>query len=279
MTKRLAIVMAAGKGTRMKSDRAKVLIEVLGRPMIDYALDALADAGVDRAIAVVGHEADLVERHVAERGKRGTGTSPSAADSPTTGLTLGASPPFSVECIRQCPQLGTGHAVMMCRPKLVDYDGPVLVVAGDSPLMQADSIRALFDEFARSRPACILGTGYKDEPRGLGRIVRDERRQFVGIVEEKDASAEQRNIQEVNLSTYVFNCRDLLYALERLSNSNAQKEYYLTDCPGILRSAGRAVLALDVLAPCESLSINTPEELAVAEDYLRAHPPRRGGSP
>lgn len=250
MTERLAIVMAAGKGTRMKSERAKVLIEVLGRPMIDYALDALADAGVDRVLAVVGHDAAEVQRHVARRP--------------------------AVECVRQSPQLGTGHAVMMCRPLLAGYEGPVLVVAGDSPLMQAASMRALFDEFARSRPACILGTGYKDQPRGLGRIVRDDQRQFVGIVEDKDAGDAERQIKEVNLSTYVFNCRDLLYALDRLSNANAQHEYYLTDCPGILRAAGRTVLALDVLAPCESLSINTAEELAAVEDYLRTHPPRRG---
>jgi bifunctional UDP-N-acetylglucosamine pyrophosphorylase/glucosamine-1-phosphate N-acetyltransferase/UDP-N-acetylglucosamine pyrophosphorylase len=111
----------------------------------------------------------------------------------------------------------------------------------------------------------LLGTGYKDNPTGLGRIVRDGQRNFRGIVEEKDATAEQKQITEVNLSTYVFNASELLEALSLLRAENAQQEYYLTDCPALLLQAGKLVEALDVLQPCESLSINSQDELAVVE--------------
>ncbi len=242
MKNRTAIVMAAGKGTRMDSDLPKVLVPVCGRPMVEYVYDALREAGVDRQIVVIGHRADLVREQMAGRD--------------------------DVVFVEQTEQLGTGHAVMMCREELIGFDGPVLVVAGDSPLMQADSISALFDGFDLDRPACILGTGYRDEPKGFGRIVRDQAGQFSEIVEQKDATAAQLAIQEVNLSCYVFDCQDLLGALDSLGNTNAQNEYYITDCPGILLAAGKDVVALDVLKPCESLSINTMEDLATVETEM-----------
>ncbi len=239
MSERVAIVMAAGKGTRMKSDLPKVLFPVLGRPMIHYVLDALAAAHVDRTIVVVGYRADDVKQELAGRS--------------------------NVSFALQAEQLGTGHAVMMCREQIAEHDGPVMVVAGDSPMMQPSSLDSLFAEFDRSKPACLLGTCRKENPAGLGRIVRDANRQFVGIVEEKDATPDQRQITEVNLSTYIFNCRDLLDALNQIRAENAQREYYLTDCPGTLLKAGKQVLALDVLKPCEALSINNIDELKAVE--------------
>lgn len=136
-------------------------------------------------------------------------------------------------------------------------------------MIQSSSVTALLEAFERDRPACLLGTGYKDNPLGLGRIVRDEQDQFLAIVEEKDATPEQRRITEVNLSCYVFDARELFHALDQLKPQNAQGEYYLTDCPGILKNEGKVVRALAVLQPCESLSINTPEELGVVEEALR----------
>jgi UDP-N-acetylglucosamine diphosphorylase/glucosamine-1-phosphate N-acetyltransferase len=245
MSERLAIVMAAGKGTRMKSELPKVLFPVLGRPMIHYALDALEAAGVDRIIVVVGYRADDVKQELSGRDR--------------------------INFALQAEQLGTGHAVMMCRDYLKEHDGPVLVVAGDSPMMQSKSLSALFAAFDRDRPACLLGTGYKENPTGLGRIVRDANRAFVGIVEEKDATPEQKRINEVNLSTYVFNAQDLLEVLGQIRADNAQREYYLTDCPGTLLKQGKDVKALDVLQPCESLSINNVDELQeVEKEMLRA---------
>jgi bifunctional UDP-N-acetylglucosamine pyrophosphorylase/glucosamine-1-phosphate N-acetyltransferase/UDP-N-acetylglucosamine pyrophosphorylase len=239
----VAVVMAAGKGTRMKSELPKVLIPACGRPMIEYVLRALRAGGVERIIVVVGYRADLVRAQLA--GEPG------------------------VTFVDQTEQLGTGHAVMVCRPELAKHDGAVLVVTGDSPLIQVDSIRSLKALYDRERPACIIGTTYHDNPEGLGRIVRDAQGDFAAIVEHKDATPEQRAIREVNMSTYVFDCRELLWALDQLTTDNSQREYYITDCPGILRRAGRDVPALDVLKPCEALSINTFEQLAEVEAEMR----------
>jgi bifunctional UDP-N-acetylglucosamine pyrophosphorylase / glucosamine-1-phosphate N-acetyltransferase len=243
MARPVAVVMAAGKGTRMKSELPKVLIPVLGRPMIRYVIDALRAGGVERIVVVVGYRAELARQELENEP--------------------------DVELAEQREQLGTGHAVMMSREALARHEGPVLVVAGDSPMLQSESVSRLLAEYERGRPACILGTGYKLDPRGLGRIVRNERREFVRIVEEKDATDEERAITEVNLSCYVFDRGSLFAALDGLRPQNAQGEYYLTDCPGILLAAGKEVRALDVLKPCESLSINTPEELTAVEAALR----------
>lgn len=230
----------------MKSDLPKVLIEVCGRPMIEYVLDALDAAGVDQTIVVVGYRADLVRQTLAARPR--------------------------LQFVEQTQQLGTGHAVIVCREALAGQEGAVLIVTGDSPLAQADSLRTLFDEFDRQQPACLMGTAYKDDPHGLGRIVRDQNGNFERIVEEKDASDDQRRITEVNMSCYVFAGQDLLFALDHIRPNNVQGEYYLTDCPGVLQAAGKRVLALPVLKPIETLSINTHEELAVVEAALRNNP-------
>jgi bifunctional UDP-N-acetylglucosamine pyrophosphorylase / glucosamine-1-phosphate N-acetyltransferase len=243
MPEPLAIILAAGKGKRMASDLPKVLLPVCGRPMIRYVVDAVRAAGVGRMVVVVGYRADDVRRELA--GEPG------------------------VEFAEQTEQLGTGHAVMMCRDHLAGHRGPVLILAGDSPMVQVSSLRTLLAEFEARRPACLLGTGQKANPAGLGRIVRDSNGRFVRIVEEKDATPDQRAITEVNLSTYVFRPDALLAALERLTANNVQGEYYLTDCPSVLMAAGESVDALCVLQPCEALSINTPQELAVVENEMR----------
>lgn len=243
MTDATAVVLAAGMGTRMKSDLPKVLFPVLGRPMIDYVLDALASAGIERTIVVVGYRADDVKQVLAGRS--------------------------GVQFALQAERHGTGHAVKMAQPLLLDQRGPVVVVAGDSPMIQASSVRTLLAHFQQHRPACLLGTLHKQEPQGLGRIVRDATGNFVGIVEEKDATEEQRRLTEVNMSTYIFSGPELLHALDLLKNDNRQKEYYLTDCPGILKSEGKRVEALPVLQPCEALSINTIDELAQVEAEMR----------
>ncbi|HUT13136.1 MAG TPA: NTP transferase domain-containing protein [Thermoguttaceae bacterium] len=242
MTQTTAVVLAAGKGTRMKSDLPKVLVEVRGRPMIEYVLDALADGGIRRIIVVIGYRGELVRAALKHRRQ--------------------------VEFAVQEEQLGTGHAVMSCRDLLADHNGPVLVVTGDSPLMRSESVASLVAECERRGAACILGTAHKEDPFGLGRVLRDGEGNFRGIVEEKDATEAQRRITEVNMSYYVFNCRDMFEALKHVRADNLQGEYYLTDCPGVLVAQGKEVRALDVLHPSESLGINTEEELAIAEAAL-----------
>jgi bifunctional UDP-N-acetylglucosamine pyrophosphorylase / glucosamine-1-phosphate N-acetyltransferase len=242
MPKTTAIVLAAGKGTRMKSDLPKVLFPVCGRPMIEYVLDALAEGGVDHVVAVVGYRADDVRTVI--DGRPG------------------------VEFVLQTEQLGTGHAVMMCREQLANAKGPVLVVTGDAPLMQADSVTALLQEYRRQPASCILGTVCKDDPGGLGRILRDAQGNFVGIIEHRDATPEQRKITEVNMSYYVFNGPELLGVLDQIRPDNRQSEYYITDAPGLLLSQGKEVRALPVLKPCEALGINTIDELGAVEAEL-----------
>jgi len=239
MSRHLAIVLAAGRGTRMDSELPKVLVEVQGRPMLLYVLDALREAGVAECLVVVGYRSDLVRQALAGRP--------------------------GIRFVEQTEQLGTGHAVMVCREALRGHQGGVVIVAGDSPLMQATSLSALLARYESERPAVVLGTAHKDDPTGLGRIVRDADGEFAAIVEQRDATEAQRRITEVNMSTYVFDCRSLIRALDQLSANNVQQEYYITDGPGILKRAGERVLALPVLKACEALSINTMEELRAVE--------------
>jgi bifunctional UDP-N-acetylglucosamine pyrophosphorylase/glucosamine-1-phosphate N-acetyltransferase/UDP-N-acetylglucosamine pyrophosphorylase len=227
----------------MASDLPKVLVPVCGRPMIRYVIEAVRKAGIERMLLVVGYRAELVREEMA--GEPG------------------------VEFVEQTEQLGTGHAVMMCREALAGHDGPVLILAGDSPMVEVSSLRAVLADFVAQKPACLLGTATKANPAGLGRIVRDSAGNFRAIVEEKDATPAERAVTEVNMSTYVFHSADLLWALEQLTDNNAQGEYYLTDCPGVLKAAGRPVVAENRLQPSEALSINTVDELAVVENEMK----------
>ena len=245
-SKPMAVVLAAGKGTRMKSDLPKVLCEVCDRPLVMWVIDALRSAGVGRILVVIGYRGDLVRESLRDY-----------AD---------------IEFVEQTEQLGTGHAVMVCREQLAGFTGPVLVVAGDSPMLQADSIGEIIGEFKQGDTACLLGTLIHDNPAGLGRIVRDPSGKFTAIVEDKDCTDQQREIREVNMSTYLFDNQRMLVALESLDRGNRQGEYYLTDVPGILLRKGLDVRALPVLRPCEALSVNTVEQLAIveAEMYRRS---------
>ncbi len=238
------IVLAAGKGTRMNSELPKVLCPVAGRPMIHWVLDAAAAAGIQRAIVVVGYRAGDVEAELTSRNE-------------------------DIRFVRQNEQLGTGHAVQMAGEFLTDPKSMTVVVAGDSPLLQPDSLSRLIDDFDQRKLALLLGSLSVDDPTGLGRIVRTPGGQFTGIVEQRDATAEQRAITEVNMSTYVFRTGDLVDALAELTNDNAQGEYYITDCASILLQSGRPVDAAAVLRPCEALSINNPEQLAAVDAKMR----------
>jgi bifunctional UDP-N-acetylglucosamine pyrophosphorylase/glucosamine-1-phosphate N-acetyltransferase/UDP-N-acetylglucosamine pyrophosphorylase len=242
MAEPLAIILAAGKGKRMASDLPKVLVPVCGRPMVRYVIDAVRAAEIHRILVVVGYRSDLVRQELKHQP--------------------------GIEFVEQTEQLGTGHAVRMCANQLATHDGPVLILAGDSPMTQASSLRALLAKFAADQPACLMGTATTPNPAGLGRIVRDPAGQFVAIVEEKDATPDQRAINEVNMSMYVFQPAPLLAALQQLTTNNLQDEYYLTDCPSVLKGLGQRVVALCVLEPCEALSINTPDELNIVETEM-----------
>jgi UDP-N-acetylglucosamine diphosphorylase/glucosamine-1-phosphate N-acetyltransferase len=243
MTARRAIVLAAGKGTRMNSELPKVLATVHGKTLVEHVLDAISQAGVSHSLVVVGYREELVKKQLEDR--------------------------QDVTFVSQHEQRGTGHAVQVCEPQLRQMQGPLLVVAGDSPMIQADSVKQLFEHFEQHQPACLLGTLQVANPEGLGRIVRDDDGRFESIVEQHDASPEQLAISEVNMSTYLFDMCQLRAALAKLDTENSQSEYYLSDCPGILKANGHRVEALDVLKPCEGLSINTIEQLHEVEAEMK----------
>jgi len=247
----LAIILAAGRGTRMGSELPKVLAEAAGRPLVRWVLDALAEAGVSDRIVVVGYRAELVEAAL--------------ADMPGVTFAL------------QSQQRGTGDAVAAAASQIAarlatpgGSTRPVVIVCGDSPMLRPESVRALLEQFSARQAACLLGSALAADPSGLGRIVRDEAGAFLRIVEEKDATPAQRAIREVNMSTYVFAAGDLLEALRQLNTANASGEYYLTDCPGLLLAAGKTVDAVPCLDSSETLSVNNPSQLAAVAAALAA---------
>ena len=233
------IVLAAGKGTRMKSDLAKVLHTAAGRTLLEWTFSALADVDVREVCVVVGHQADAV----------------AAACDPTIHTAL------------QEPQHGTGHAATVGLTGLDSHEGPVLIVPGDMPLIRSASLASLVDHHVSEGAAATVLSVDLDDPTGYGRIIR------VGdavseIVEERDATDEQRRVTEVNTSVYVFDGSLLAAALDRITPDNDQGEYYLTDVIGLLRADGHVVQAVTVDAE-EGIGVNSHAQLAEAAAVLR----------
>jgi bifunctional UDP-N-acetylglucosamine pyrophosphorylase/glucosamine-1-phosphate N-acetyltransferase len=234
----VSIILAAGHGKRMKSDLAKVLHQVCGRPMIAYVVEAARDAGARSIVVVVGYEADQVRMALAEEP--------------------------DVYFVDQVQQLGTGDAVKACRPLLRDYTGPALVLVGDEPLLHPEPLANLLERQRSDHAGCLLGTAIVNDPTGFGRILRDSAGRFLRIVEQRDCTPEEAAIREVNPSCYVFELPVLWDALDRLDTSNAQHEYYLTDAPALLHAMGHKVFALPVLHATDILGVNTRQHLAQA---------------
>jgi bifunctional UDP-N-acetylglucosamine pyrophosphorylase/glucosamine-1-phosphate N-acetyltransferase len=243
----ITVVMAAGKGTRMRSDLAKVLHPLCGRPMVHFVVETALAIGSDRVLVVIGHQAEAVRE---------------------------ALKTYPVEFVEQREQLGTGHAVMQAAPLLGGYAGTLLVLAGDTPLLQPATLRSMIDGHHAQGAAATLLTAEMGDPYGLGRIVRGEDGQILRIVEEKDATPEERSIREVNTSTYCFQTPLLLRMLHRLQPVNQQGEYYLTDTIGLLRAEGYRLHGIRVSEPEETTGINTPEQLAAAEAVLKKQCPQ-----
>jgi bifunctional UDP-N-acetylglucosamine pyrophosphorylase/glucosamine-1-phosphate N-acetyltransferase len=239
----LAIILAAGKSTRMKSALPKVVHEVCGRPMVEYVIDAVRAAGVRRIVLVVGHGAETVQNLF--------------ADQP------------GIEFSLQAEQRGTGHAVMMCRQHLSGVEGPVFVLNGDIPLVKSASLTGLLRDQLESRASCVIGSAVTDASEGLGRIVRDTNGAFLRIVEHKDAAPAELAIREINTGSYAFDGPALLWALDHIRPNNVQKEYYLTDCPSVLKDAGRTVIASPRFDFREAMGVNTRAQLADVERSIQ----------
>ncbi|MBC7835201.1 MAG: NTP transferase domain-containing protein [Phycisphaerales bacterium] len=262
-----AIILAAGKGTRMQSDLPKVLHEVGGRPMVCAVIDACRAAGCSRIVLVVGYMHELVRQAVAACKAEGNWGS------------------TSIEFAMQPEQLGTGHAVQCTRDHFLrearEPGHDVFVLAGDGPLIRSHTLNALLELHRSTGSLATLATSVIDDPAGYGRIVRDAARGFSAIVEHKDATPAQRAIREINPSYYCFDVQSLFSTLLKVTPNAGSGEYYVTDVPGLLLRSGRRVELIDAVSPEDVLSINTPEQLAevdrIYRSRLHSQPPRIGG--
>ncbi|AWI10777.1 bifunctional UDP-N-acetylglucosamine diphosphorylase/glucosamine-1-phosphate N-acetyltransferase GlmU [Caldibacillus thermoamylovorans] len=241
MSKKYVIVLAAGQGTRMKSKLYKVLHPVCGKPMVRHVIDELKQIGADQIITVVGHGADEVKNELKD-------------DS---------------EFVLQEQQLGTAHAVMQARDLLQDKEGLTLVVCGDTPLLKADTIKAMIDYHINNHSKATILTAVAEDPTGYGRVIRNEQGYVEKIVEHKDASDEEKAVKEINAGTYCFDNASLFHALQKVTNNNAQNEYYLPDVIGILKDAGQTVTAFTTNDFTEIFGINDRVALAQAGKIMQ----------
>ena len=241
----IAVILAAGKGTRMQSDLPKVVHHVGGRPMVCAVTDACFDAGCVRVVAVVGYKQELVREALASDDR--------------------------VDFAVQEEQNGTGHAVRCALPAVEDLDDEtdVLVLCGDGPLIRSETLVELLGAHRDSNAAMSLATSIIEDPTGYGRIVRDADGGFERIVEQKNATPEEAAINEVNPSYYCFTLGALRRALSRITTDAVGGEEYITDAPRILKDAGETVSVVAAVPPEDILSINTPDQLAEVDRIYR----------
>ncbi len=236
------IIMAAGKGTRMKSDLAKVLHKANGRPVIEYVLEKSQSLGPEKTVLIVGHQSERVKE---------------------------ATKKHPVEWALQEPQLGTGHAIMQAEKPLHSFTGDILILSGDAPLVNTVTLRNLIESHRKENAAATVLTAMLKDPSGYGRIVRSGQSNTVSrIVEHKDASPEELLLEEVNSGVYVFKADTLFDALRNITNNNAQEEYYLTDVFSVFFGKGEKVCAYTTDNAHEIKGINTVEQLREAESLL-----------
>ena len=238
-----ALILAAGKGTRMKSDLAKVLHVLNGKPLLYYVLAAAKSAGAEKIVAVIGHQADMVRE-----------------------LFSGSGCIF----VEQKPQLGTGHAVLQAKDVLAGYDGLTVILCGDVPLLKPATIKSLVDNHLASNATVSVLTTIPPPPHAYGRIVKDDKGNVLKIVEHKDATQDEKKIGEINTGIYCVDTKYLFSALQKVTNDNKQHEYYLTDIVEIACREGRRVKSFIASDYVEVMGINTLEELAHAKKYLLA---------
>lgn len=241
MKKLTAVILAAGKGTRMKSKLPKVLHKVGGRPMLEHVMDAAEAAGCRDNVVIIGHGAELVRELVGSR----------------------------AQVALQAEQLGTGHAVLQAAEVIRDFVGTVMILCGDTPLIEGVELRKLYEFHVRSGAAETVMSAMMEDPFGYGRILRDEKGDVAGIVEEKDATPEQRKIREINTGIYCVEAPLLFEVLKTLGNNNSQGEYYLTDLVMLLRARGEKVSGLLTSDSEMIMGVNNPEQLAAAEVIMQ----------
>ncbi|WP_400161876.1 bifunctional N-acetylglucosamine-1-phosphate uridyltransferase/glucosamine-1-phosphate acetyltransferase [Brevibacillus sp. TJ4] len=236
-----AIVLAAGKGTRMKSRLYKVMHPVCGKPMIAHVVDMLDELPLDKRVVVIGHGSDAVRNLLGER----------------------------VRYAYQHEQLGTAHAVLMSREMLQHEDGVTIVLNGDTPLVRSETLKQLLLHHTHKQAAATILTAIVENPAGYGRVIRDERGDVIRIVEEKDATLGQKKISEISTGIFCFDNRKLFAYLAQVKNENAQAEYYLPDVISILHAEGCTISAYVGDDPDEGRGANDRAQLAQLEALLR----------
>ena len=241
MSKRYAVILAAGQGTRMKSKLYKVLHPVCGKPMVQHVVDQISKLNIQDTVTIIGHGAEKVQAQLGEG---------------------------SLYALQE-EQLGTAHAVMQAAPVLANKEGVTIVVCGDTPLIRAETMEALFAEHEKQGAKATILTATNDNPTGYGRIIRDQNGLVEKIVEHKDASEVERLVTEINTGTYCFDNGALFEALKQVSNSNVQGEYYLPDVIEILKNQGEVVTAFQTEEFAETLGVNDRVALAEAERIMR----------
>lgn len=234
------LILAAGEGTRMKSSRPKVLHSICGEPMIHFVLKSVENLVPERTVVVVGHHADKVKAALE-----------------------------GVEFALQEEQLGTGHAVSMTEEMLAGFDGTVIILSGDTPLLTTGTLQDMLGIHTSNEAAATLLTARMNNPTGYGRIIRSASGTVEAIVEQKDATDEQRAIQEVNSGTYCFNKEKLFRALKEIDSNNKQGEFYLTDVIKVLSERGEKIMASLADNPQETMGVNTRVQLAEADRVMR----------
>lgn len=234
------LILAAGKGTRMKSDMPKVIHKVNGIPMITKIIDTLSGLNPEENILILGHKKEEVLKVVGE----------------------------NCDYVLQTEQLGTGHAVIQAKEKLEDYDGDVMILYGDTPLLRESTLKSLYEYHKESGAVTTILTSIYENPFGYGRIVKEDGL-VKAIVEEKEATEEIKKIKEVNAGVYCFNSKELFKALDKIDNNNEKGEYYLTDVIGIQVSENKKVQSFILEDKMEILGVNSKVELAQAGKVLR----------
>ncbi|MEW9111009.1 bifunctional UDP-N-acetylglucosamine diphosphorylase/glucosamine-1-phosphate N-acetyltransferase GlmU [Cytobacillus gottheilii] len=241
MSNRYAVILAAGQGTRMKSKLYKVLHPVCGKPMVQHVVDQVAKLDIQDIVTITGHGAEKVKAQ------------------------LGAKSVYAL----QEEQLGTAHAVMQAADHLENKEGVTIVVCGDTPLIKAETMEALFAHHEKTNAKATVLTAFADNPAGYGRIVRNSQGHVEKIVEHKDASEEELKLQEINTGTYCFDNAALFTALKKVKNDNVQGEYYLPDVIEILKTEGEIVTAFGTNDFEETLGVNDRVALAQAELFMK----------
>ncbi len=236
------IILAAGKGTRMKSEHPKVIFKMAGKAMINRVIDTANEIKSDLIVVVIGYKRDEVKALIPDRDE--------------------------IKFAIQDEQLGTGHAVKVTEDHFKDFSGDVVILCGDVPLLRSSTLKDLIDYHRRNNMSCTILTAIMANPLKYGRIVRTNTGDFLSITEYKDASDEIRKIDEINTGIYCFKAKDLFSALHRIKAVNNQGEYYLTDTPGLLIKEGKRVGTVLLDDMMEASGVNSLEELSRLEQEL-----------